>query len=102
MSGANSRAPGTGGLGVGGVMNSDMGALALTAKADMDSAKACLAVLFMHARCTLPADVVGHEALQALAAPLGWAEPCEYDEKNAAMGLLLAEVCHLPVDDLST
>ena len=70
MSGANSRAPGTGGLGAGGVMNSDMGALALTAKADMDSAKACLAVLFMHARCTLPADVVGHEALQALAAPL--------------------------------
>ena len=43
----------------------------------------------MHAACTLPAGVAGQEALQTLAVPLGWAEPCEYDEQNAAMGLLL-------------
>ena len=87
---ANSRAPGAGGLGAGGVMNSDMRALVVAAKADMVKAKMCLAVLFMHAACVLPADDAGQEALQALAAPLGWTEPCEYDEENAVMGLLLA------------
>jgi hypothetical protein len=90
MAGTNSHTPGAGGLGASGVMNSDMKALALAAKADMVKAKVCLAVLFMHAACALPADAAGEEALQALAAPLGWTEPCEYDEENAAMGLLLA------------
>ena len=43
----------------------------------------------MHAACTLPAGVAGQEALQTLAVPLGWAEPCEYDEQNAAIGFKL-------------
>jgi hypothetical protein len=59
MSGVNLRAP----------------ALALAAQEDMKKAKTCLAVLFMHAACVLPADAAGLEALQALAGPLGWSEP---------------------------
>jgi hypothetical protein len=89
MPGANSRASGAGGLGAGGVMDTDMGALAKAAQAEMVKAKTCLAVLFMHAACALPADAAGQEALQALAAPLGWAESCEYDEEPKAVGLLL-------------
>jgi len=91
--GAKPRVPGAGGLGAGigvdGVVDSDMGALAKAAQADMIKAKTCLAVLFMHAACALPADAAGQEALQALAAPLGWPEPCEYDEEPNAMRLLL-------------
>ena len=73
MSGVNLRAP----------------ALALAAQEDMKKAKTCIAVLFMHAACALPADAAGLEALQALAAPLGWSEPCEYDEDRKAMELLI-------------
>jgi hypothetical protein len=88
MHSADPRTPGTSGLGAGGVIDSDMGTLAKAALADMVKAKTCLAVLFMHAACALPADAAGQEALQALAAPLGWRESCEYDEEPKAMGLL--------------
>lgn len=73
MSGINLRAP----------------ALALAAQEDMKKAKTCLAVLFMHAACALPADAAGLETLQALTTPLGWSEPCEYDEDRKAMELLI-------------
>jgi hypothetical protein len=93
MPGSNPRAPGTGGFGVGvdagGVVDSGMQALAKAAQADMIKAKTCLAVLFMHAACALPADVEGQEALQALAAPLGWPDSCKYDEKSKKLELLL-------------
>jgi hypothetical protein len=93
MPGINPRAPGTGGSGAnvdaGGVMDSGMQALAKAAQADMIKAKTCLAVLFMHAACAFPADAVGQEALQALAAPLGWSDSCKYDEKSKALELLL-------------
>ena len=82
--------PGTTGLGPSGVIESEMGTLAKAVQADMVKAKTCLAVLFMHAACALPADAAGEEALRALAAPLGWCESCEYDEEPKAMGLLLA------------
>jgi len=89
MPGVNSRAPGTGGLGAGsggsGVTDSDMPALATAAQKDMIKAKMCIAVLFMHAACALTADAAGQEALQALAAPLGWPESCEYDEDPKAL-----------------
>ena len=62
--------------------------LAAAAQEDMKKAKTCLAVLFMHAACALPTDAAGQEALQALAAPLGWSEPCEYDEDQKAKDLL--------------
>jgi hypothetical protein len=95
--GARPRVAGAGGLGAGigtdGVVDSDMGALAKAAETDKVKAKTCLAVLFMHAACALPADAAGQEALQALAAPLGWPEPCEYDEESNAMKLLI-EVRH--------
>jgi hypothetical protein len=64
-------------------------ALVTAAQEDMRKAKTCLAVLFMHAACALPADAAGQEALQALAAPLGWSESCEYDEDRKAMELLI-------------
>jgi hypothetical protein len=73
LSGVNSRAP----------------ALMTAAQDDMEKAKTCLAVLFMHAACALPADTAGQEALQALAAPLGWPESCKYDEDRKAMELLI-------------
>jgi hypothetical protein len=86
--------PGAAGLGVGAgagrVADSDVGALALAALADMGKVKACLALLFMHAACSLPADGGGQEMLRALAAPLAWPEPCDYEEMDAAMGLLLS------------
>ena len=63
-------------------------ALATATKEDMEKAKMCLAVLFMHAACALPTDDAGREALHALAAPLGWSEPCEYDEDGNARELL--------------
>jgi len=63
-------------------------ALATAAQDDMKKAKTCLAVLFMHAACALPTDAEGQEALQALAAPLGWSEPCVYDEDQKAKELL--------------
>jgi hypothetical protein len=64
-------------------------ALVTAAQEDMKKVKTCLAVLFMHAACALPADAAGQEALQALAAPLGWSESCEYDEDRKAMELLI-------------
>ena len=72
MSGVNSRAP----------------ELVRAAEEDMKKAKTCLAVLFMHAACALPIDTAGQETLQALAAPLGWSEPCEYDEDQQVVDLL--------------
>ena len=65
-------------------------ALALAAKADMAKAKTCLAVLFMHAACSLPADAAGQETMRALAAPLPWPETCEFEGTNEAMRLLLS------------
>ena len=70
-------------------VNSRAPALVTAAQDDMEKAKTCLAVLFMHAACALPADTAGQEGLQALAAPLGWPESCEYDEDRKAMGLLI-------------
>ena len=68
----------------------DMNALAQAARADLPRAKACLAVLFMLAACSLPADSTGEETLNALAAPLTWPEPCLYDDQpGEAMRLLL-------------
>lgn len=64
-------------------------ALVTAAQEDMRKAKTCLAVLFMHAACALPADAAGEEALRALAAPLAWSESCEYDEDQKAMELLI-------------
>lgn len=87
---ADPRTPGTSGLAAGGVIESEMVTLAKAVQADMVKAKTCLAVLFMHAACALPANVAGEEALHALAAPLGWRESCEYDAEPKAMGLLLA------------
>ena len=75
MSGVNSRAP------------------ELGAQEDMKNAKTCLAVLFMHA--------AGQEALQALAAPLGWSELCEYDEVQKAKDLL-NDVWHAHGEEVST
>jgi hypothetical protein len=72
MTGVNSRAP----------------ALATATQEDMEKAKMCLAVLFMHAACALPTDSAGQEALRALAAPLGWSDSCVYDEDEKAMELL--------------
>lgn len=68
----------------------DVKALAQAAKADMAKVKTCLATLFMHAACSLTADAVGQETMRALAAPLLWPEPCEFEETNAAMRLLLS------------
>ena len=88
--------PGAAGLGAGAgagvsrVADADVGALAQAALADMGKVKACLALLFMHAACSLPADGAGQETLRALAAPLAWPEPCDYEETNAAMRLLLS------------
>ena len=68
----------------------DMNALAEAARADLPRAKSCLAVLFMLAACTLPADPTGEETLNALAGPLAWPEPCPYtDQPDEAMMLLL-------------
>lgn len=72
------------------VTDADLTELARVARADMCRAKTCLAVLFMHAACSLPANAAGREALHALAAPLPWPEACEYDDPDAAMGLLLS------------
>ena len=72
MSGVNSRAP----------------ELATAAQEDMKKAKTCLAVLFMHAACALSTDAAGQEVRQALAAPLGWSEPCDYDEDQKVKDLL--------------
>lgn len=68
----------------------DLNALAQAARADLPRAKVCLAVLFMFAACSLPADSSGEETLHALAAPLPWLEPCLYDQPGEAMRLLLA------------
>jgi hypothetical protein len=68
----------------------DVRALAQAAKADMTKAKTCLATLFMHAACSLPADAAGQEMMRALAAPLPWTEPCELESTNEAMRLLLS------------
>jgi hypothetical protein len=70
--------------------NWDVRALMQAAKADMVKAKACLAVLFMHAACSLPADAAGQEMMRSLAAPLPWPEPCEFEGTDAAMRLLLS------------
>ncbi|KAI0287306.1 hypothetical protein BC826DRAFT_972305 [Russula brevipes] len=72
----------------GDVADLNLGALSQAAGADMGRAKICLAVLFMHAACLLPANAAGQEALRALATPLRWPEQCEYDEPTAAMMLL--------------
>jgi hypothetical protein len=60
------------------------------AQADMGKAKACLAMLFMHAACSLPADTAGQDTLRALATPLAWREQCEYESQETAMELLFA------------
>jgi len=101
---AASHAPGTGaavaladggvGVGAGGVVNWELGALAQAARADMVKAKVCFAVLFMYAACLLPANAAGQDALRTLAAPLGWPEQCEYDEKPEAVMELLFAVRH--------
>ena len=75
------------GGGVGGA-EGDLNALAEAARADLPKAKACLAVLFIHAACTLPADSTGEETLNALAAPLGWSEPCLYDSNQPGEAIL--------------
>ena len=67
----------------------ELNALAGAARADLPKAKACLAVLFMLAACSLPADSTGEETLHALASPLAWPEPCPYDDDSEAMRLLL-------------
>jgi len=92
--------PGAAGLGVGigagagpgpsRIADWDVRALAQAAKADMAKAKTCLATLFMHAACSLPANAAGQEIMRALAAPLPWTEPCEFEDTNAAMRLLLS------------
>ncbi|KAF8274673.1 hypothetical protein EI94DRAFT_475427 [Lactarius quietus] len=83
--GLTARGPGGGGAARGGGAEGDLIALAT---ADLPKAKACLAVLFMVAACSLPADSTGEETLKALAAPLAWTEPCPYyDEPDAAMRL---------------
>ena len=64
----------------------DMSELAQAARTDLPKAKACLAVLFMHAACSLPADSTGEETLNALAAPLAWPEPCPYDGRPGEQG----------------
>jgi hypothetical protein len=84
-SGGGGAAGATGGAGGADEMN----ALAQAALADLPSAKACLAVLFMLAACSLPADSTGEETLNALATPLPWTEPCLYDDSGEAMRLLL-------------
>ena len=82
-------------------VNSRATELATAAQEDMKKAKTCLAVLFMHAACVLPTDATGQETLQALAAPLGWSEPCEYDEDKKAKELL-NDVRHAHGEDAST
>jgi hypothetical protein len=72
----------------GDVADLNLGALSQAAGADMSRVKICLAVLFMHAACLLPANAAGQEALRALATPLRWSEQCDYDEQTAAMTLL--------------
>ena len=80
---------GGGGAGAAGGAD-DMNALAEAARADLPRAKSCLAVLFMLAACTLPADSTGEETLNALAGPLAWSEPCPYtDQSGEAMMLHL-------------
>ncbi len=81
--------PSTGARVDNGNVESDMRELERAAQADMVGAKVCLAQLFMHAACSLPADAAGQEMLRALAAPLAWPEPCVYEEADAAMELLL-------------
>jgi len=99
MPGAAPRAPRHGaaatlanvGVGAGGVVNWELGALTQAARVDMAKAKVCFAVLFMYAACSLPANTAGQDTLQTLAAPLGWPEQCEYDrEPDTVMGLLFA------------
>jgi hypothetical protein len=68
--------------GGGGGAEGDLNELAQAARADLPKAKACLAVLFMLAACSLPADSTGEETLNALAAPLAWPEPCPYDDED--------------------
>jgi hypothetical protein len=80
----------TGGGGGGGGAEGDLNELAQAARADLPKAKARLAVLFMVAACSLPADSTGEETLNALAAPLAWPEPCPYDvQPEEAMKLFL-------------
>lgn len=64
------------------------GSLTDAVQADLQMAKRCFAVLFMHAACVLPADEAGKDTLRALAAPLRWPERCEYDDPERAMSLL--------------
>jgi hypothetical protein len=79
-----------GGGGGGGGAEGDLNELAQAARADLPKAKARLAVLFMVAACSLPADSTGEETLNALAAPLAWPEPCPYDvQPEEAMKLFL-------------
>jgi hypothetical protein len=66
-------------------------ALARAAQEDLIMAKKCLAVLFMHAACLLPAGDAGKDTLRALAAPLEWRELCEYSDPVRAR-LLLVEL----------
>ncbi|KAI0295902.1 hypothetical protein B0F90DRAFT_1927374 [Multifurca ochricompacta] len=78
------------GAGAGGA-DIGMGPLARAAQEDMVKVKECLAALFMHAACSLPANAAGQETLQVLATPLGWQESCIYDtEPNKVMWLLLS------------
>lgn len=74
----------------GGGAEGDLSELAQAARTDLPKAKACLAVLFMHAACSLPADSTGEETLNALAAPLAWPEPCPYDDQSEAMQLFFS------------
>jgi hypothetical protein len=72
------------------IADCDVRALAQAAMVDMAKAKTCLTALFMHTACSLPADAAGQETMRALAAALPWTEPCEFEDTNAAMGLLLS------------
>jgi hypothetical protein len=85
--GPAARGAGTAGAGGAGGAEGDLSELAQAARADLPKAKACLAVLFMHAACSLPADSTGEGTLNALAAPLAWPEPCPYDDQPEAMRL---------------
>ena len=65
-----------------------MNVLAEAARVDLPSAKSCLAVFFMLAACTLPADSASEVALNALATPLGLQELCPYTHQFGEVVLL--------------
>jgi hypothetical protein len=93
MPGAASLGGGTGagaGPGPSRIADWDVVALAQATREDMAKAKTCLATLFMHAACALSANAAGPETMRALAAPLPWTEPCEFEDTDEAMRLLLS------------